>query len=94
MIRFHERFVAAAAELAASERRIHDEEVVYNIVRRRHPELFAERHFDLWWHEDNIGGHFDDAERPAAWLRRYRPFYRVLEDLRAAGLNDSFRPVG
>lgn len=60
--------------------RLYHEENLLSCLFFSYPELFVSKHFDIWWHEDNIVGNVG-KERAKQLLEKNKSFYKILEEL-------------
>lgn len=59
---------------------LYHEEHILSCLFFSYPELFVSKHFDIWWHENNIVGNVGE-ERGKNLLASSKSFYKILEEL-------------
>lgn len=82
---FQDQFITTAIELAETKKQTYEEEVVYQIICDRYPDMFNVQKFDMWWHEDNLHSIYQDELEEIEKVKHLKSFYHTLEDLIAIG---------
>lgn len=82
---FQDEFTKTAIELAETKNQTYEEEIIYQIVQEKYPEMFNVQKFDMWWHEDNLHSIYQDRPEEIEKVKHLKSFYHTLEDLIAIG---------
>ena len=59
---------------------LYHEEHILSCLFFSYSDIFIAKHFDIWWHEDNVTGNVG-KERGKELMEKSKSFYKILEEL-------------
>jgi hypothetical protein len=75
----YDKFFSLSTKLMKQSKKIFYEENILSCLFFNYPEMFVAKHFDIWWHEDNIISNVDNITAKRL-LNESKSFYRILEE--------------